>query len=100
MFDVKAAQAELNTKRYDDIQRETACKWAGRAAASYQDLIDGRPEKLTLWTLGQEYMHEALEHAALCGDGSLVKDIKDAILPYVTGALNAMVPKDSAKEEG
>ena len=73
----RAALAELGTKRLDDIQRETALTWAYRARAA--GLFMRRAQAQGLHALAHrwlrdatEYAHEAVEHAALCGDGRVL----------------------------
>jgi hypothetical protein len=57
---------ELEEKSISDIQKETAWKWAGRAAAAYEKLAETGDWK---WENdAEEYRHEAVEHAALIGD--------------------------------
>ncbi len=90
MLNVKEAKEELAKKSYKDIQIETAFKWGSRAAASYENQIDAKSkeEKLMLWTLGEEYYHEAIEHAALVDDKAELLAILDRKLaPYKKKAL-------------
>lgn len=85
MLKVKDAEKELSEKTYKDIQTETAWKWASRAAASYdlQLASKSKREKLFLWTLGEEYYHEAIEHAALVDDkAKLLKKLDEELAPY------------------
>lgn len=73
MIKVDEALKELEEKSYRQIQEETAYKWGARAAASYQMLMsESGPKQLVLWTLAEEYYHEAVEHAALVEDGGEV----------------------------
>ena len=64
---VQDAEDELAHTSYSDIQKETAYKWAARAAASYRNVLTApdKTAKLTTYILSQEYEHEAIEHAAL-----------------------------------
>lgn len=99
MLNVQESQAELKVKNYNQIQSETAWKWGSRAAACFQNLLDGHPDKLACWTLGEEYLHEAVEHAALCADGALVKLVRDAVTPYqeqASAAMAAVIPQSAA----
>lgn len=59
----QAALAELQQKSLKDIQRKTALAWAYRAWAARQ---------LGYSIDAVEYEHEAIEHAALCGDNSML----------------------------
>jgi hypothetical protein len=68
MIDVESAKEELQKKSLDEIQRETAYKWASRALAA---------RELQLLNDHNEYVHEALEHAALVeDDGTFLLEIK------------------------
>jgi hypothetical protein len=64
------ALQELRTKTLNDIQVETALKWAGRACAA---------ATYGLWHDAIEYAHEAIEHAALSGKDNLLRDIRAAM---------------------
>ena len=90
---VKEAEEELDRESYVEIQGETAWKWGSRAAATYEKLIKAKKEfKLGLWTMAEEYYHEAVEHAALVEDeaSDLVKDIQKAVRPYQDKAFKNM----------
>lgn len=54
-LDVAAAIQELELKTHEQIEHETALKWAARSIAAYR--LNRRDE-------GLEYKHEALEHAS------------------------------------
>lgn len=64
---IESAVVELCEKSLDDIQRETACKWAGRACAA---------AALGLDKDSHEYAHEAIEHAALCPDERVLHAVR------------------------
>jgi len=90
MFDVKKASEELAEKSYREIQKETAYKWASRAAASYEAVISTRREdKLAVWSVAEEYYHEAIEHAALVEDkeAGMVAEIQGLVEAYVEKAV-------------
>ena len=90
MLKVKEAKEELSKKSYKDIQEETAYKWASRASASYELVLEvERSRKLVTWTLAGEYYHEAIEHAALVDDETenTVKKIQKDVDPYQEKAL-------------
>jgi hypothetical protein len=92
MLKLKEAKKELEEKTYREVQEETAWKWASRAAASYQNCADAaKGNRLALWTIGEEFYHEALEHAALVeGEDDLLKDIREAVHPYQEKAAESM----------
>ena len=63
------ALVELRKKTLRQIQVETAYKWSGRACAA---AMLGRMDD------AEEYAHEAIEHAALSGDDSLLAEVRRA----------------------
>ena len=65
---VQEGVAELQQKSLNTIQVETALKWFGRALAAR---MIGRDDREVT-----EYAHEAIEHAALSGDDTLLKTIR------------------------
>src|ERR1700677_155149 len=81
MIDIKAAQEELEKKSYNDIQVETAWKWASRAVATVKNVLIAKNEdKVALLIVGEEYSHDAVEHAAVAEDWECVGVIKEAII--------------------
>lgn len=99
MLKIEEASKELEKKSYAEIQEETAWKWASRAAASYAKCCecDAGTKRLVLWTVGEEYYHEAVEHASLVATKEgLVKEIRDAVGPYQEDAAGwlGMDPSD------
>ena len=64
------ALQELQVMTLKQIQVDTAYKWAGRALAAVNL---GRGHDAI------EYAHEALEHAALSGKDSVLREIRDAL---------------------
>jgi hypothetical protein len=78
----KAAIEELSTKTLDDIQRETAIKWAHRAWAARLLAANADMEnRLRLLGDAGEYAHEAIEHAALADDDDLLALVRRIIQP-------------------
>lgn len=67
---IRRAATELRQKSLNDIQVETAKVWAGRAIAA---------AKLGLGHDAIEYAHEAIEHAALSGKDSLLREVRTAM---------------------
>lgn len=92
MIDLAKAKLELTQKSYAQIQDETAWTWASRACVSYQNCVaEEFPKKLVCWTLGEEYYHEAIEHAALNSNNpGLVQQIRDVVHPFQQGASDCM----------
>lgn len=92
MLDLEKAKLELEQKSYAQIQEETAWTWASRACVSYQNCSNvSFPEKLACWSMGEEYYHEAVEHAALTVDNfGLLKQVRDAVHPFQENASNSM----------
>ncbi len=92
-LNIEEALQEMKEKSYRQVQSETAIKWAGRAGAAFQSVLEvPHHEKLIYWSLGEEYEHEAIEHAALVEDetGLFVKEIQLAIKPYQDKAVELM----------
>lgn len=72
MLDLETAFAELQSKSYAQIQRETAYTWASRAIVYWRELRKGNPSiarVVSLTRMAEEYEHEAREHASLVDDG-------------------------------
>jgi len=71
MLKVKEAKEELSQTSYLEIQKQTAIKWASRAAASYDLALEEKDlsRKIAVFMVAEEYHHEAIEHAALYEDG-------------------------------
>jgi hypothetical protein len=67
---IKKALVELRIKRLHDIQIETALTWCGRACAARQ--LGYHEDAL-------EYAHEAIEHAALSGDDTLLRAVRNSL---------------------
>lgn len=65
------ALQELSQKGIKQIQVETASKWCGRALAAR---MMGLPERDVT-----EFAHEAVEHAALAGDDSVLRTVRIAL---------------------
>ena len=72
MLDVASAIKEITEKSLDTIQRETAYKWASRALAA-KELFSENEQYILDYN---EYLHEALEHAALVDDETFFMEIK------------------------
>lgn len=64
---IEKALAELQQKTLNAIQQETARVWAGRACAAAH---------LGLHHDAIEYAHESVEHAALSGNDSLLREVR------------------------
>jgi hypothetical protein len=64
---VEEARREIARKSIDEIQKETAWKWAARAAAAAET---GRHQD------AHEYAHEAVEHAGLSEDDDLIGHVR------------------------
>ncbi len=85
MLKVKEAREELSGKSYLEIQKETAIKWASRAAASYDLAIEEKDihRKVAVFQVAEEYHHEAIEHAALYEDGGdLLNKVDKELEPF------------------
>ena len=82
-FDIEAALTEVQDKTEEEIETETAFKWASRAIACFQL---HKETKLIKWLLvAEDYRHEAIEHAALVkDDGKIYKQVTKEIDKYRT----------------
>lgn len=92
MLKLDEARQELKSKSYQQIQKETAIKWASRAAASFELCVEAKEEdKLLHWSIGEDTYHEALEHAILADeDGKTAKEVREAVHPYLEKAADSM----------
>lgn len=74
-FDIEAALKELKEKDEDQIEQETAYKWASRSIACFQ--MYNETKMLRCLLAAENYGHEAIEHAALVQDkGKTLKTIE------------------------
>jgi hypothetical protein len=82
-FDIDEALDEVQNKKEEQIETETAYRWASRSCACYQL---HKETGLIKWLLkAEDYCHEALEHAALAKDnGKTLKIIEAEIKKYRT----------------
>lgn len=68
-MDIRAALVEVQSKTEQELEMETAYKWAARAVACYRLFAEGHDLK---WlAAARDYEHEASEHAALVRDGAV-----------------------------
>lgn len=84
-LNVNKALSEVKDKTVEQINTETAWNWGSRAAACYQLYREATSEEeKDKWSgLGDDYRHEALEHAALVEDeGKLVGEVSRALAPF------------------
>lgn len=65
-IDVEAAKKELLEKTKEQIESETADRWASLALAAYA-LAEEEPDEVRWLVLASDYEHEATEHAAQVG---------------------------------
>jgi len=71
----RAALKELSEKTLQQIQIETAYKWAYRAWAAHRLAQDAQSSPS--WAADAvEYEHEAIEHAALADDQEVLADVR------------------------
>jgi hypothetical protein len=75
LLDVDKAKKELEAKDLLTIERETALRWGGRAAASYSCVLDeeDHAERMRCFWEGETYRAEAIEHAAMTEDARFVE---------------------------
>ncbi len=74
-FDVESALKEVQEKTEEQVESETAFKWASRCIACFQ--LYKKTEKLKWYIQALHYRDEALEHAALVkDDGKVLKTVE------------------------
>ena len=78
-LDISKAGGELSQKSLDDIQVETAKTWGARAAIAYVWAKKELHNEAKWLSDAKEYLHEALEHAALSDDDDLVHQIRESV---------------------
>jgi hypothetical protein len=79
---VAEARAELLSKTREQIERETAFKWAARAVAAYQLWHEGRSPKM-FRDFGT-YADEACEHAASADEtGEALRSVRTWMDTYI-----------------
>lgn len=82
MLKIKDAKEELSTKSYNQIQTETAWRWASRAAAMFEIVLAGPNEnKGYHLSVANSFFSEAVEHAAEVSS-ALVQEVMDQVNPY------------------
>jgi len=76
------AQHEIAYKSREQIEEETAWKWAARAVASYQEF---RRSNFHRWLMdAADYAHEAIEHGALADyDGAVLRAVRNWMARYI-----------------
>ena len=84
---VEASLGELRKKSRSQIDRETAFKWAARSLAALElaDQAMSPEERLGFYLDAEDYLHEAMEHAATSLDLGLVEEIRGWLLPQFEG---------------
>jgi hypothetical protein len=81
---------EVSTKSDGEINRETAVKWALRALACYSNAKHTTGAARQEWILrAADHSHEALEHAALIGDGGKTVGVLEKSFDKVRKSLKA-----------
>lgn len=84
---IEAAEAELLEKSIGDVHRETALVWAARGLAALR-LYKESEEKEPAWLADAgEYLHEALEHAALATPVPPADEDPDKLLERIAALL-------------
>lgn len=87
MLDLNSVREEVkHPGALRNINKQTAWKWASRAAAAYELAVTEYDDKFVRhMILASEFFGEALEHAAQV-DHSLVQEVNDAVNPYMQKA--------------
>jgi hypothetical protein len=74
----RAAEEFRGGATIESIQAATAITWAGRALEAYENFV--RTTNFDWLRDADEYMHEALEHAALHPDPAVLDEVRGALL--------------------
>jgi len=86
MLNLEDARKEIENKSYNQIQQETAWRWASRAAAMFEKTQTGISELKALYlSAANSFFSEAVEHAAEVSP-KLVQEVMDAVEPYQKAA--------------
>lgn len=88
---VEKATEEVRSKTGEEVDRETANTWAARAVASYRLSVNATSirEKVTRFSEGDDYRHEALEHAGTSGDSETLRRVESDTAKERTKALDS-----------
>jgi len=92
---IEEARKELREKDEEQIETETAIKWASRAAVAYEMCLEHDERAIELFSWAEDMYHEALEHAGLSKDVSLVEEIKTELEKRREECLNKYQKKAS-----
>lgn len=80
-FNVEEALKEVQEKKEEEIEIETAYKWASRSIACYK--LYEKTKELKWFIQAEDYFHECLEHASLAKDmGETLKIIESEVKKY------------------
>ena len=87
---------ELNAKTHQQIEKETAWKWAARACAAYllAQNANHLGAALDRYAEAEDYSREAVEHAATSGEEFLPQRVTDWIQPFASNARFALLEKN------
>lgn len=99
-LDVSGALQELRTKDRNQIEYETAVKWAGRAVAAYTLGLRSadRAAQVMRFSEGDGYADEAREHAAQVNDGGrLLRFVTEQMSSARDSALAGVIQPDFAR---
>lgn len=94
---IEEARKELEEKDDLQIEHETSIKWASRAAAAFEMCLEKEDDHLRYFSWGDDLFHEALEHAALAEDPTLVGEIKNEIGPRRQKCVDKYTKSESKK---
>lgn len=101
-FDIEGAVKELREKSHSDIERATAFKWGSRSIAAYKFSEDSENvgESIYWLELGNDFQHEALEHASMTGDsGALLAEMQSILQEHKERALTALLGPDAEEAD-
>lgn len=99
---IEKAREELSEKGINQIQFETSLKWAARAVVAYENSVvaDTASMALSWLEFGNEYAHEAMEHAALV-EGIMkgfMTDMEETLNSIKNKAWESLISSEPAEE--
>ena len=92
-LDLKTGMSDIKSKSEDEIEQAAGMSWGARAAACYVLVVKTTDKltKLKYLIRAEDNRHEALEHAALAGDGGkFVNELQKELDAHRSAALKSI----------
>lgn len=84
------AAVEIRTKSHAEIESDTAWKWAARAIIAFEISSQNNSRKLYFYQQGEDYLHEAIEHAASASQMQEISEIRKWVAMSRINAKNSI----------